>query len=466
MSSYLYLQALQALARKILPTPGLAIGLIKHGKVTFRKGFGLADVERVEKVSPETIFDIASCTKSFTSLLAAIAVQEGKLDWDRPVVEYWPEFELADPYIARHVTARDMACHRTGMMHHDLAFFDAEFSRQEFISRMKHLRFNAGFRTRGEYQNQMIVALGALLEKVYGKTWEELVREKIAAPLGIRLHFRGEEIPSPYSKAYAFEKGQLVEVPYQTCSSDNPCGGIKLSLDGALSYLNGLLTGPFASLTKELFKPHMPLDDSGLMPGEKTYAFGLGWMTTLYQGRRIVRHGGVINGFSSTLVLLPEERSAAVILANTLTPALVAILQYVAVDALLGRMKLNYPAMMKAYFARQEELRKRASQKAIEKIACPLLLPALAGKYSDPGYGSAVVEEEAGKLVFAIRKSRIPMEHVTGLVFRGVAPVTNAPVKVQFNQDLSGRIESISLYTLDQPEVSCVMHREGIVAHG
>jgi hypothetical protein len=230
--------------------------------------------------------------------------------------------------------------------------------------------------------------------------------------------------------------------------------------------LNGLLTGPFAPLTKELFKPHMPLDDSGLMPGEKTYAFGLGWMTTLYQGRRIVRHGGVINGFSSALVLLPEERSAAVILANTLTPALIAILQYIAVDALLGRMKLNYPAMMKTYFARQEELRKRASQQVVAKITCPLPLPALVGEYSDPGYGRATLEEDAGRLTFEIRKSQIPLEHVTGLVFRGVAPVTNAPVKVQFNQELSGRIESISLFTLDQPEVSCVMHREGVGAHG
>lgn len=466
MAPFLYLQALQTLTRKVLPTPGLAVGLIKHGKIVFRKGFGMADVQQGMKVSPETVFDIASCTKSFTALLAAIAVQEGKLDWDRPVVEYWPEFELLDHYITRHITARDMACHRTGMMRHDLAFFDADFDRQEFVSRMKYLRFNAGFRQRGEYQNQMIVALGVLLEKIYGKTWEELIREKIAAPLGLALHFRGEEVPAPYSKPYALEKGRLVEVPYQTCSSDNPCGGIKLSLDGALAYLNGLLIGPFALFTKELFKPHMPLDDSGLMPGEKTYAFGLGWMTTLYQGRRIVRHGGVINGFSSALVLIPEENSAVVILANTLTPALIAILQYVAVDALLGRMKLNYPAMMKAYFARQEELRKRASQQAIEKIACPLPLPALTGKYSDPGYGNAVLEEEAGKLAFAIRKSWIPLEHVTGLVFRGVAPVTNAPVKLQFDQDLSGRIESISLYTLDQPEVSCVMHRDGVGAHG
>jgi CubicO group peptidase (beta-lactamase class C family) len=466
MAPYLYLQALQALTRKILPTPGLAIGLIRHGKVVFRKGFGLADISKSEKVTPGTIFDIASCTKSFTVLLAAMAVQEGRLDWDRPVVDYWPEFDLLDPYIARHVTARDMACHRTGMMRHDLAFFDADFSRQEFISRMKHLQFNAGFRTRGEYQNQVIVALGVLLEKIYGQSWEELVRAKIAAPLGIKLYFRGEEISAPYSKAYGLEKGKLVEIPYQTCSSDNPCGGIKLSLDGALAYLNGLLTGPFAPLTKELFKPHMPLDDSGLMPGEKTHAFGLGWMTTLYHGRRIVRHGGVINGFSSTLVLIPEERSAAVIFANTLTPALISILQYVAVDALLGRMKFNYPAMMKAYFARQEELRKRTSQQAVEKIACPLPLAALVGGYSDPGYGRATLEEDAGRLVFAIRKSRIPLEHVTGLVFRGVAPVTNAPVTVQFNQDLSGRTESVSLYTLNQPEVSCVMHREGVGTRG
>lgn len=466
MKPYLYLRGLQALTARIFHTPGMAIGIVRNGRTEFKQGFGTANIETGEPVTAATIFEIASCTKSFTTLLAAQAVQEGRLDWDRPVVDYWPEFELADPYLTRRVTARDMAAHRTGLARHDLAFFDAEFDRAEFISRLKYLRPSCDLRQKLQYQNQVYVALGALLERIYSMSWEELVRKKIAGPLGMQVYFRGETVPPPYSKGHAILKGKAEITPYQTCSADNPCGGLKLSLDGAERWLHSLLDGPFAGLTDELFKPHLFVDDSNLMPGERMLAYGLGWTTLVYQGRKIIRHMGAINGFCASFVLIPEERAGMVILSNSMVPPQVSVMEYIGTDAILGRMKLNYPGLLQAHYARLDAQNKKASEIPTHGMPCPLPHSGLTGNYFDSGYGRARVSENDGKLFFEIRKSWVQLEHSHGTTFRGVVPIYNAPLKAQFITGISGSVDAVDVYTLDQAYPSCRMIRQGEDHHG
>ncbi len=461
MGQYLVLQAMQILSRKVIPAPGMAIGIIRQGKIDFARGFGLADIEKGEKVTPQTIFDLASCTKTFTALLAAIAVQEGRLDWDKPVKDYWPEFELSDPYITYHLTARDMACHRSGLGNHDLAFFNADFDRTEFIRRLKYLKFNYTLRERAEYQNQMIVALGVLLEKIYQCSWEALIREKIAGPLGIKASFRGEVVPAPYSKGYVIEKGKPVNTAYQSCSADNPCGGIKLSLDDCLKYLLSLLDGKFSHLTGELFKPHMYMGDSTLMPGESMYSYAPGWMVVSYRGKKIVRHAGIIDGFASSLTLIPSTKSGVVILTNGMVPALTSMMQRVAVDSLTGSQFCNYPKLFQNHFARLEAQAKQKESSEIHQTKCPLQCEEMTGEYTDPGYGTANVVLEEGKLRFIHPGGKVYLEHVTGMIFKGKVPVSNMPVWVEFSLNILGKVDQLNLYVINPAQLACVMVKRG-----
>lgn len=96
-------------------TPGLAIAVVKDGRVIYQRGFGYRDVEHQLPVTANTAFPIASVTKSFTVLSLGSLVEAGKLDWDQPVRSYLPDFQLYDPTATEHMTARDLVSHRSGL---------------------------------------------------------------------------------------------------------------------------------------------------------------------------------------------------------------------------------------------------------------------------------------------------------------------------------------------------------------
>jgi CubicO group peptidase (beta-lactamase class C family) len=461
MAGYLMARAMLALTQKMFHIPGVAIGVIRNGKIDKKITSGYADEAIGEKVTENTVFDIGSCTKSFTALLAAMAVEEGKLDWDRPVVEYWPDFKLSDPDITRQITPRDMACHRSGMARHDLAFNDIEVDRAEYIRRMQFLSFEFGLREKVDYQNQVIVAFGALLEKIYGKSWEVLVREKITDPLEMEIFYRGETVTAPYSKGHLVENGQAKVIPNQICSADNPCGGIKLSLQDGLKYIQALVDGPFTPLISDLISPQMPVDGSHLMPGETNYNFGLGWMMVDYRGRRIVRHGGVVAGFFASMVLIPEEKSGFLILSNVINAPLVSILQYVLTDAVLGVFRVNYPGLMKKHYASVEAMANKKTLEENPNTENPYPLDQYAGTFFDEGYGEAYVTVDNDALIFHIRKSRVVLQHQTMTIFTGTVPVINAPVKLEFNFNDSGQVDSFDLYGFgNQGKLSTMTQKE------
>jgi CubicO group peptidase (beta-lactamase class C family) len=138
--------------------PGIALAIVKGDDVIHQCVFGLRDVENQLPVTEDTRFAMASVTKSFTAMSAALLIDAGKLEWDKPVREYMPEFILDDPYVTQHVTVRDMLSHRTGLPRHDFSAWRLDISRAEFIKRMKHFKFNATFREKFQYNELRIDA--------------------------------------------------------------------------------------------------------------------------------------------------------------------------------------------------------------------------------------------------------------------------------------------------------------------
>jgi CubicO group peptidase (beta-lactamase class C family) len=159
--------------------PGASVAIVKDGKLLYAKGYGLKDVKNNLPVTEKTLFPIASCTKSFTSAALAILADEGKLDWNKPVKEYMPDFQLHDEYATRTVTARDLVSHRTGLARHDWTWLYANLDRQSLYQRLKYLQLSKPVYAQYQYNNLMFMTAGVLVERISGKSWENFLREKM-----------------------------------------------------------------------------------------------------------------------------------------------------------------------------------------------------------------------------------------------------------------------------------------------
>src|SRR5215210_4438121 len=167
--------------------PGFSVAVVKDDRVVFVKGYGVRESGRTEPVDGATLFAVASNTKAFTAAALATLVDEGRLKWDDPVTKHLPWFQLYDPYVTREMTVRDLLGHRSGLATFggDLLWYETTYPREEIVRRVRYLKPAYGFRSRYGYQNIMFIAAGEIVPALTGKSWDEYVREKFFAPLGM-----------------------------------------------------------------------------------------------------------------------------------------------------------------------------------------------------------------------------------------------------------------------------------------
>ena len=154
---------------------GVAVAVVHDGKIIFKKAYGYSDTEKETPLTTQSIFNIASCTTAFTSTMMAMMVEQGKLSWQDKVVDYFPDFKLADPYISQNLNMVDLFCHRSGFSTFtgDLLWYHTNYSNAEIRKRMQYLPLSYGFREKYGYQNNMFMIGGEIIAKQTGKTWEE-----------------------------------------------------------------------------------------------------------------------------------------------------------------------------------------------------------------------------------------------------------------------------------------------------
>src|SRR5688572_20082682 len=166
--------------------PGLAIAIVKDGKVIVAKGYGVRELGKSEPVNEETIFDTASLTKSFTATAIASLVDEKKMMWDAPVRRYLPSIEFPDPYLTANITIRDLLSHRTGLHAANGPAFYSSLDRPQVLSLLKNVRIVAPFRTQFVYSNIGYTAAGEASAVAAGTTWAELINTRLIGPLGMK----------------------------------------------------------------------------------------------------------------------------------------------------------------------------------------------------------------------------------------------------------------------------------------
>ena len=398
--------------------PGLAIAVVKDGETVWAEGFGVRDVRTGEPVDESTIFAIGSASKAFTSASVAMLVQEGLVAWDDRATAHLPTFETSDPFVTRELTVRDLLSHRSGLNRGDQVWFATGLERDEILSRVRHQPPTSSFRSQFGYNNNMFLAAGQIVPAVTGLTWDEFVDRRIFAPLDMQrsttstLQLEGmENVAQPHQEI----DGDVAAIAWRNIDNIAPAGSINSSASEMTAWLKLQLgEGEFQGrrlldeeVIHETHSPHTIIRREGpwrmMSPEANFFMYGMGWFLNDYRGRKVVQHGGNIDGMHALVGMLPDEELGLVVLTNLNPNGLTYALMYRVFDAYLGgeprdwsdRIMEGYSAMMEAAEAQQEEM-----EEARVEGTTPSLEPAgYEGTYRHPMYGDMEVTLEDGGLV-------------------------------------------------------------------
>jgi CubicO group peptidase (beta-lactamase class C family) len=407
-------------AQAVLKThggPGMAVAIVKDDKVVLAKGYGTRELGKDSPVDENTLFAIASNSKAFTTGALAILVDEKKLNWEDKVSKYLPDFQMYDPWVTSELTIRDLVTHRVGLdtFSGDLLWYEANYTADQILDRVKYLKPVSSFRTRYGYQNLMYIAAGKIVEKVSGKPWCSFVRERILDPLGMSqttcgFGTLGENAALPHNES----GGTLRALPHGNVNGGYGAVALNSSVNDLSKWVRTQLgKGKFEgkqifseAQAWQLHQPYLAQQISeNAWKGNPTRHFtgvGMGWFMYDYQGRKIINHSGGLDGMLSYTVLIPEENAGFVVLTNSESPGFGVMMNKIR-DVLVNAPKRDWNAeaveQVKRGKTAAEEARTKVDATRIANTKPTLALSAYAGRYADKMYGDITVTEENGKLV-------------------------------------------------------------------
>jgi CubicO group peptidase (beta-lactamase class C family) len=437
---------------------GFAIAVVQDDKVILSKGYGLRDVKKNLPVTGKTLFAIGSATKSFTVTSLGVLVDQGKLDWDKPVRDYLPDFRMWDQFATERMTTRDLVTHRSGLPRHDLMWYNSPFSREELFERLRYLEPNKDFRTTFQYQNLMFMTAGYLAGHVAGTTWEQLVRKVIFEPLGMtgsNFSVTESQKSADFSQPYKVANDVVVDVPFRNLDSIGPAGSINSNLEDMTRYVmmhlaqgKGVLS---ATNEMQMMIPQMAISAPSPDKELGDLSYGMGFFVTSYRGHKFVHHGGNIDGFTSLVAFLPQDHIGLVILTNQDSSALPAVVAYNVWDRLLGLDPVDWTARVKQQRAMTKASEEAAKQKGYttQRIGTHPShdMGEYAGEYEHPGYGIVKIEQTGGALKLDYHGMGGVLTHFHYDVFEVPKDELNpfSEEKVQFHTNLAGEIDALGI---------------------
>ena len=404
-------------SRAAAQVPGIAIALVHGNDPAIVQGFGVRRLGRPERIDGDTRFDIASLAKSFTAAAAGTLVDEGRLRWDDPVTRWLPQVQFADPWLTRNVTIADLLSHRTGLQSANTAWYLTGIGRAELLARVRHLQPAAPFRTQQVYNNALFVVAGEAIAAAAGTSFEELVRTRLIAPLGMSSTRVGEPPATSGNVAspHAVLDGRHQPIRPADYRSTAPAGGVDSTARDMTRWLRFHLgDGSFegrrilaADTLRIMHEPWVLIATTPAMRRARQVTFfggyGLGWNVMDYRGETVVWHSGNADGMPSYMAILPERRiGIAVMLNSWIAPFLHGDIVSRTLDHYLGLPARDYAAETLAATRAAEARAAAAPAPAAPPATPPLDLAAYAGRYFSDLYGPIPVRLEAGALVLRL----------------------------------------------------------------
>jgi CubicO group peptidase (beta-lactamase class C family) len=405
--------------------PGCAVAAVRGGKVELAGGWGLRDREAGLPVTGDTLFAIGSVTKAFTATTIGALVDDGLLEWNKPLRDYVPDIRLHDPFVTDHLTILDLLSHRSGLPRHDLTWIGQPgLSRAEVVRRLRYLPLSRDLRQVFQYCNLGYLAAGHVVDVLSGVPWEEFVRARLLEPLGMsRSNLSVEEMLADpdHAAGYTRRDGAMVPVPVRPVSAMAPAGAINSSAIDMARWLlvqlgGGQLDGTSvmsAATAKRQRRPHIVLPSNDEMPGISQHAYGLGWTIGRYREHQLAAHNGGIDGFQTDCMLLPDDGIGVLVLTNVSGSMMATTVACRVLDELLGAEPLDVFGFVKPRF---DALLGGAGEAKEARRVVPDAPPArplaaYAGRYEHPGYGTIDITLDGDTLKPSLGTMQLSLSH-------------------------------------------------------
>lgn len=406
--------------------PGVAVAVVKDGKVVSAKGYGVRKVGESARIDEHTVFQFGSLTKGFTAFAVALLASEGKLAFDDPVTKHVPAFTLADATLAKQLTLRDLLAHRTGLQP-ELDWLWAAgkngLSRAALLDRLRFAKAATPLRDGFSYHNVTYTVLGEAISKAAGAPWERVIAERVFSPLGMKdaslgaAAFAGaKNVATPHDDA----QGPLVPTAALDGDAVGPAASANGSISDLAAYLLHMLRAPKEIEAVTAPQSLMPLGTYSRKVFEHSHLreYGMGWVLQDHRGRLVVWNTGGMNGQSCSIAFLPEEHLGIAVLTNQPRTSLPEAIVFELIDRALQVPHQDWSAVRLAISkegrakAKQEEQAVPAERSAMKAAS------AYVGRYDQPLLGEVQVTSGAKGLEVRFAGTAGDARHLTGDRFR------------------------------------------------
>ncbi|MFU8783908.1 serine hydrolase [Aliidiomarina sp.] len=395
--------------------PGVGVAVVYKDEIIHMSGYGVLQQGENANVNPDTLFGVASTSKAMTAASLAMLVDEGKLDWDDRVIDHLPWFALSDPWVTAEVRVRDLLTHRVGVgrMTGNRLQFMPTASRQQVIEQMRYHEFEAPFRSRYVYSNVMYSTAGEIIAAITGQSWDAFMAQRLFQPLNMQRSNTSitqfADGDSNIAWPHQFIDGELVKIARRNFDNVGPSASVNTSVHDMAQWMRlqlgepGVYNGTRILSEQVMAEMHRPQIATGRNDRtEAVRAYGFGWALDEYQGFQRSQHGGATDGFNTSLVLVPELDLGIVVITNTFSTYMHAL-----VNDIVDRMaELPSQDWNGEYFERynaqyERVLAERLEIEAERELNTTPSMPAeqLLGSYHDQQYGEVqVFKNENGGL--------------------------------------------------------------------
>lgn len=406
--------------------PGLAVGVIDHGKVVYTREVGT--LASGKPIDADTLFLIASNSKAMTSTLLARLVQQGKLRWDDPVTKYLPAFRMHDQWVTTNFQVGDLLTHHSGLPEGagDLMLWPTpnDFTPQDVIHGLRYLKPAYSFRAGYAYDNTLYIVAGQVAAAAGGAPYPTLMRREVFDPLGMtrcQIGTWNRDEVGNVADPHIFENGRFVAIPAHGAivhaTTMEAAGGVRCSLHDMLTWAGNWLVPTPRQL--EWLSPqqrHAEWTPYNPMPiskrrrewdGTLFWGYGYGWRIGDVDGEMTVSHTGTLEGMYSAMTLLPFKKSGFVILINAEADN--------ARSVLIEMLTKHFTAPDKARSVRSyaDELKRDDEQRRISRVpdtssrkpATPAELKSVLGTWRDPWFGEVHLCAKGNAVQFASVRS-------------------------------------------------------------
>lgn len=467
---------IDSVAEKTLATfnvPGIAVAVIKDGKVIHIKGYGVRSIKNNLKVDENTLFGVASNTKAMTAAALGMLVDEKKITWDTKVTDVIPDFKMYDPFVTNEFTIRDLLTHRSGLGlgAGDLMIWpdSSTVTKNQLIHNLRYLKPVSSFRTKYDYDNLLYIVAGDIVARVSGMTYEDFIETRIFKPLNMsktaaswyRLKDKSNVIDghAPY-------EGKLLPVGLSFGEVANAAGGVYSSITDMSKWVTAMLnTGKYGdnlanklfspAVAKELWTPQTIINGGGAQGSFGSY--GLGWFLSNVNGNFQATHTGGLSGIVTQVTLLPDLKLGIIVLTNQQSGAAFNSITNAIKDGYLNIKGMDRITAYNDNRLRNEKQADEIVAKTWADIAEAQKASALKpdvknfyGTFKDAWFGNVTVSEENGKMHFQAKnapKLRGDMTFYKGNTFivKWYDRSLDADAFVNFSLDHNGKAEGFKM---------------------